>query len=253
MVRDAIARGALHAGVALLDATSGNTGIAYAMLGAAIGFDVTLVLPGNASQERKRTLEAYGATIIESDPYEGSNGAIRVAEALATESADRYFHANQYGNPANPRAHVVTTGPELWRQTAGRISHFFAGVGTSGTLMGAGSYLRQQRPDVTLIAVQPTDAFHALEGLKYLVTDIVPAIYDPTLPNGQAAVETEQAFETARELARTEGLFCGTSTGASVAAMLRHAGALALRGESAVMVAIAPDGGGKYLSTGLWS
>jgi cysteine synthase B len=253
IVEDALASGELGPHSALLDSTSGNTGIAYAMLGAAIGFEVVLVLPGSASIERKRILRAYGATIVESDPYDGSNGAIRHARALAADQPGHYFYANQYGNPANPRAHYESTGPELWRQTGGRITHLVAGLGTTGTLMGTGRFLRRAQPAVELVAVQPADAFHAIEGLKHLPTAIVPDIYDASLPDRQMAIDTDEAYEVTRELARVEGLFCGTSTGAAVAAMLRRAGELSTVGEPAVMVAIAPDGGAKYLSTGLWS
>ncbi len=254
IVRDAIARGQLGNGQILIDATSGNTGIAYAMLGAAIGFPVTLVLPGSASDERKRILAAYGASIIESDPYDGSNGAIRhVRELVATATCDvSYFYADQYRNPANPEAHVQTTGPEIWNQTGGRITHFVAGLGTTGTMMGVGTFLKAMSPAVELVAIQPAESFHGIEGLKHMPTAIVPTIYDATLPDRQLGIDTEAAFDYARLLARREGLFAGTSTGAALAGALEVAKGAISEGTPAVIVALAPDGGGKYLSTGLW-
>ncbi|MER3439522.1 MAG: cysteine synthase [Chloroflexota bacterium] len=252
IVRAAITSGELCTGKALLDATSGNTGIAYAMLGAALGFPVELVVPGSASDERKQILTAYGASLIFSDPYDGSNGAIRLARELAASHPERYFYADQYNNPANPAAHAATTGPEIWRQTGGTVTHVVAGLGTTGTLMGVGRYLKARKPGITLVAVQPSEAFHGIEGLKHLPTAIIPGIYDPSVPDVQIGIETEEAFEHTRELARCEGLFGGTSTGAALAAALRIARDAAERDDPAVIVAIAPDGGGKYLSTGLW-
>lgn len=253
IVRTALVSGELRPGKTLLDATSGNTGIAYAMLGAAIGFPVELVVPASASDERKRILAAYGARVVYSDPYDGSNGAIRTARERAANASERYFYADQYSNPANPAAHVATTGPELWRQTNGRMTHLVAGLGTTGTLMGAGRFLKGKRPDLSLVAVQPTESFHGIEGLKHLPTAIVPNIYDPAVPDLQMGVETDEAFDVTRELACSEGLFAGASTGAALAAAIDLGRDLAGRGERAVIVAIAPDGGGKYLSTGLWS
>lgn len=253
IVRAALASGELGKGKTLLDATSGNTGIAFAMLGAAIGFPVELVVPGSASDERKRILAAYGAQVVYSDPYDGSNGAIRLARERFANARERYFYADQYSNPANPAAHVAATGPEIWRQSEGRLTHLVAGLGTTGTLMGTGRYLKSRNPSVTLVAVQPTEAFHGVEGLKHLPTAIVPSIYDPGVPDVQVGIETDEAFDVARELACAEGLFAGTSTGASLAAALRLGRDLAARGERAVIVAIAPDGGGKYLSSGLWA
>ena len=252
IVQDGFRSGKLGSGQTLLDATSGNTGIAYAMLGAALGFPVELVVPGSASDERKRMLTAYGAHVMYSDPYDGSNGAIRLARELAAADTGRYFYADQYANPANPAAHERTTGPEVWFQTSGRITHFVAGLGTTGTMMGTGRFLERMNPDMELIAVQPADPFHGIEGLKHLPTAIVPAIYDETLPGLQLGVETDSAFETTRLLARTEGLFAGTSTGAALAAAIETGRAME-RSQSAVIVAIAPDGGSRYLSTGLWA
>lgn len=254
IVRDAIAHGQLGHGQTLIDATSGNTGIAYAMLGAAIGLPVTLVLPGSASDERKRILAAYGATIIESDPYDGSNGAIRhVRELVATATCDtRYYYADQYRNPANPEAHRQSTGPEIWNQTGGRITHFVAGLGTTGTMMGVGRFLKSVSPAVNLIAVQPAESFHGIEGLKHMPTAIVPTIYDESLPDRQLGIDTEASFDLTRLLARREGLFAGTSTGAALAGAITIAQEAAAEGRPAVIVALAPDGGSKYLSTGLW-
>jgi cysteine synthase B len=253
IVRDGLARGELGNGKMLLDATSGNTGIAYAMLGAAFGFPVELVVPETASSERLAMLKAYGASVILSDPYEGSNGAIRHARALYAERPDDYFYADQYSNPANPAAHFSGTGPELWQQTEGRITHFVAGLGTTGTMMGAGRYLKKQNTAVSLVGVQPAESFHGIEGLKHLPTAIVPSIYDDSVPDVQIGVDTEDAYAFARELALVEGLFAGTSTGAAVAGAVRIARELAEEEATGVIVALAPDGGGKYLSTELWS
>jgi cysteine synthase B len=253
IVRSALRRGQLGSGQVLLDATSGNTGIAYAMLGAALEIPVELIVPGSASDERKRILAAYGATVALSDPYDGSDGAIREARARAAASPDRYFYADQYNNPANPAAHEATTGPELWRQTAGGITHLVAGLGTTGTLIGAGRYLKARKPSISLVGVQPAESFHGIEGLKHLPTAIVPGIYDPGVPDRQIGIETDEAFDLVRRLARVEGFFAGTSTGAALAGSLLVARELAARGEAGVIVAIAPDGGLKYLSNGLWS
>ncbi|HEU5431340.1 MAG TPA: pyridoxal-phosphate dependent enzyme, partial [Thermomicrobiales bacterium] len=212
-----------------------------------------LVMPANASAERQRILAAYGATVIASDPYDGSNGAIRLARERAAADPTRYCYVDQYDNPANPAAHVATTGPELWRQTDGRISHLVAGLGTTGTLTGIGRALKARKPAVTLVAVQPSEPFHGIEGLKHLPSSIVPGIYDPGLPDRQLGVTTEDAFDLARQIARREGFFVGASTGAAVAAALRIGRELATAGEPGVVVAIAPDGGARYLSTGLWA
>lgn len=252
IVRQALLDGLLGSGKSLIDSTSGNTGIAYAMLGAAIGFPVTLVVPGSASEERKRILAAYGATVIESDPYEGSDGAIRHVRQLVEADPDAWVYADQYGHDANPAAHFATTGPEIWGQTAGRITHFVAGLGTTGTMMGAGRFLKSQAPGVQLVGVQPAEPFHGIEGLKHLETAIVPPIYDPALLDRQLEIDTEDAFDRGRQLAEREGLFVGTSTGAAVAGAMLLASESAEQNSPAVIVAMAPDGGGKYLSTGLW-
>ncbi len=252
-MRSALASGQLGAGRALIDSTSGNTGIAYAMLGAAIGFPVHLVVPGSASIERKQILAAYGATIVESDPYDGSDGAIRLVRELVAENPDRYYYADQYGHPANPAAHLATTGPEVWSQTEGRITHFVAGLGTTGTLMGTGRFLKGVNPAVQLVGVQPAESFHGIEGLKHLPTAITPPIYDDSVPDLQIGADTDEAFDVARALARVEGLFVGPSTGAALAAALQVGRDAVAAGEPAVIVAIGCDNGSKYLSTGLWA
>jgi cysteine synthase B len=252
IVRAALASGELQRGKVLIDSTSGNTGIAYAMLGAAIGFPVELVVPGSASIERKQILAAYGATVIESDPYASSDGAIRHVRDLVAANPDRYVYADQYGHEANPAAHFATTGPEIWKQTDGRITHFVAGLGTTGTLMGTGRYLKQQNASIHLVGVQPLESFHGIEGLKHLDTAIVPPIYDASLPDVQIGIETGDAYDHTRALARLEGIFAGTSTGAAIAAALRIGASATKAREPAVIVAIAPDNGSKYLSTALW-
>jgi cysteine synthase B len=252
IVRSALEHGSIGPDRPLIDSTSGNTGIAFAMLGASLGFPVTLVVPGSASIERKRILAAYGATVIESDPYEGSDGAIRHVQTLVDANPEAWYYANQYGNPCNPAAHYQTTGPEIWRQTEGRVTHFIAGLGTTGTLMGTGRFLTQRSATVQVVGVQPAEPFHGIEGLKHLETAIVPPIFDAAVPDRHEAVDTEDAFDFARDLARIEGIFAGTSTGAALAAASRLAHEVASAGERAVIVAIAPDNGNKYLSTGLW-
>ena len=251
ILRAAVAAGDLGAGQALIDATSGNTGIAYALLGAALDIPITLVVPGSASDERKRTLAAYGAQVIYSDPYEGSDGAIRLVREMVSEPSNRFFYADQYNNPANVAAHVSSTAPEIWSQTSGRLTHFVAALGTTGTLMGCGAFFKAHG-DVELTGVQPAEAFHGIEGLKHLLTAIVPGIYDPGLPDRVVGVETEEAFDAARALARVEGFFVGSSTGANLAAASNVARNLAEDGESAQIVVIGCDGGSRYLTTSLW-
>lgn len=258
IVRTAIERGELHGGKRLLDATSGNTGIAFAMIGAALGFGVTLCVPANVSTERKRILKAYGAEVIYTDPLESSDGAIRKARALYAQHPDRYYYADQYNNPANWQAHYETTGVEIWQQTEGRITHFVAGLGTTGTFVGVGRRLREYRRDIQLIALQPDSPFHGLEGLKHLETAIVPGIYDPTLADTNLAISTEDAYAMARRLAREEGLLVGVSAAAAVVGSLRVAEAILRdaekRGEEphAVIVTILCDSADKYLSERFW-
>jgi cysteine synthase B len=251
IIQSALATGELGSGRTLVDATSGNTGIAYAMLGAALEIPVTLVVPESASDERKRTLAAYGATVVYSDPYEGSDGAIRLVRELVANGSDRFFYADQYNNPANTAAHFASTGPEVWAQTQGRLTHLVAALGTTGTLMGAGQYLRGLAP-VQLIGVQPAEAFHGIEGLKHLPTAIVPGIFDPAVPDRIEGIDTDEAFDAARALARVEGYFAGSSTGANLAAAARLGSELATEGRSGCIVVIGCDGGSRYLTTGLW-
>ncbi len=252
IIHDALDRGTLTTDRVILDATSGNTGIAYAMLGAALGIDVELVVPGSASAERKQILAAYGAKVTLSDPYDGSNGAILLAREIAASCPNRYFYADQYNNQANPAVHERGTGPEIWRQTSGRITHFVAGLGTTGTLVGSGRFLKRANRSVELVAVQPAASFHGIEGLKHLPSAIIPGIYDPHLPDRHIGVDTEVAYDLARRLAQVEGLFAGVSTGAALAGAVSVARDLASQDARGVIVAIAPDGGSKYLSTGLW-
>jgi S-sulfo-L-cysteine synthase (O-acetyl-L-serine-dependent) len=248
IVREAERSGRLGPGVTLLDATSGNTGIAYAMLGAAKGFPVTLCLPAGASEERKRILRAYGAELVITDSAEGSDGAIRRARELYAENPRSFFYADQYNNPANPRAHYETTAPEIWAQTRGTLTHFVAGLGTSGTLMGAGRRLRELKPGVRLVAVQPDSPMHGLEGLKHMPTAIVPGIYDPNLHDELVEVETEEAQTGVRRLAREAGLLVGVSSGAALVASMRVADELT----KGVIVMVFPDGGDRYLSERFW-
>jgi cysteine synthase B len=252
MVSDAIARGLLVPGKTLLDATSGNTGIALAMLGAALGFPVLLAMPSNVSPERKQILAAYGAKVDWTDPAEGSDGAIRRARELAGNSPERFCYVDQYSNDANWMAHYHSTGPEIWRQTAGRITHFVAGLGTSGTFMGVTRRLKEMNPALQAISVQPDSPFHGLEGMKYMSGSIVPAIYNPHLANRQVEVETEAAHSMAKRLAREEGLLVGVSAAAAIVASLGIAREEAQAGREAVIVAILPDGGEKYLSERFW-
>jgi cysteine synthase B len=249
ILRQALAEGKLGKGKRLLDSTSGNMGIAYATFGAALGIPVTLVVPANASPERIAILKALGAELILSDPAEGSDGAIRIARQLASQSPDRYYYANQYDNPANWQAHYFTTGPEIYQQTNGCITHLVAGLGTSGTLIGSGRYLREVSPDVQLIAVQPSSPLHGLEGLKHMPTAIRPAIFDESILDRTILIETEEAYQMVRRLAQEEGLFVGISAGAAAAAALRLAEGL----EGGTVVTIFPDAGYKYLSDkALW-
>ena len=245
IILDAEARGLLP-GRALLDATSGNTGIAYAMLCASRGYECHLVLPGNASAERLAILRAYGATLHLTDPLEGQDGAIDEARRLAGDP--RYFHADQYNNEANPRAHTETTGPEIWRQTEGRVTHFVAGLGTTGTLMGTARFLRAKRPDLRVAAVEPSGPFHGIEGLKHLATSHVPGIFAANEAGERLSVVSERAIELTRRLARDEGLLVGGSSGAALDGALQLA---ASAQPGSVIVTIFPDGGERYLSTGL--
>ncbi len=247
IVRTAEADGRLRPGMTLLDATSGNTGIAYAMLGAARGYAVKLALPENVSPERLAILRAYGAELILTDPLDGSDGAIREARRLAAADPT-VFYADQYNNPANWQAHYLTTAEEIWRQTGGAVTHFVAGLGTSGTFTGVTRRLRELNPDVTCYAAQPDSPFNGLEGWKHMATAIVPGIYDERLADGNLTVRTEAAHAMARFLARGEGLLVGVSAAAAVVAALQVATGL----DEGVVVTVLPDSGYKYLSERFW-
>ncbi len=234
----------------ILDATSGNTGIAYAMIGAARGFKVTLALPKNASAARKKILKLYGASIIETDPMNGTDGAQIVAKELVKKFPDKYFYPDQYNNEANWKAHFATTAPEIWWQTHGQITHFVAGLGTTGTFIGTTKRLKEFNPSLQAISVQPDSPLHGLEGMKHLETAIVPGIYDAKIADENVTVETEDAQAMTRRLAREEGLFVGVSSGANVFAALRLARELE---EDAVIVTILCDGGSKYLNEDFWN
>jgi len=250
MILDGIARGLLTDGKTVLEATSGNTGIADAMIGRALGYRVALCVPGNISSERRTILEAYGAELFLTDPLEGTDGAIRNARALAAERPDVYFYPDQYSNPANWRAHFETTGPEIWEETGGRLTHFVAGVGTSGTFTGVTRFLRANDPSVRCISVEPDAPLHGLEGMKHMASAMVPPIYDPTLADGRVEVATSDAHAMCRRLAREEGLFVGPSAGANVVASL--AVARGLDGAAATIVTVFCDGGSRYLSHDFW-
>jgi len=250
MILDGEARGALTPGKTILDATSGNTGIAYAMVGAAKGYAVRLCLPDNASPERKLMLRALGADLVLTDPLEGTDGAIREARRMYAEDPDRYFYPDQYNNDANWRAHYDTTAPEIIEQTSGRLTHFVAGLGTSGTFVGTSRRLRRFNPKIRLISFQPDAAFHGLEGLKHMATAIVPGIYDPTLADEDLRISTERAHEMVRRLAREEGLLAGISSGAALAASIDVARRIDGGG---VVVTVFPDGAEKYLTDSFWS
>ena len=252
IVRDAKGRGLLTPGKILLDATSGNTGIAFAMLGAALGFPVHLAMPTSVSAERKRILRAYGAVVDWTDPDQGSDGAIRRARELAGNDPAKFYYADQYSNDANWLAHYHTTGPEIWRQTGGQITHFVAGLGTSGTFMGTSRYLKEQNPAVRVISFQPDSPFHGLEGMKHMATAIVPAIYNPHLADRDLAVETEAAYAMAKWLAHEEGILVGISAAAAVVASLHIAREEAAAGRQAVIVTVLPDSADKYLSERFW-
>ena len=240
--------GRLHRGVTILDATSGNTGIAYAMIAAARGYRLQLCVPENVTTERKRILRAFGAELVLTNPMEGSDGAIREARRRFQQDPDRYFYADQYNNEANWRAHYETTAPEILEQTDGRVTHFVAGLGTSGTFMGIGRRLRDHRRDIRLISVQPDSPLHGVEGLKHMESAIVPGIYDPALADEDVRISTERAHELTRRLATEEGLLVGVSSGAALAACLD----LAARIREGVIVTVFPDSGTRYLTERFW-
>src|SRR5438270_2132222 len=249
MILEGEAAGRLIAGKTILDATSGNTGIAYAMVGAARGYKVKLCVPENASPERKLILRALGAELVLTNPLESTDGAIREARRLYAADPDRYFYPDQYNNDANWQAHYDSTAPEIIEQTSGRLTHFVAGLGTSGTFVGTGRRLRKHSAAIKLISFQPDSAFHGLEGLKHMESAIVPGIYDPTPADDDLRIGTERAYRMVRRLAREEGLLAGISSGAAVAAMLD----VARRLTSGVLVTVFPAGAEKYLNETFWT
>lgn len=252
MILDGERSGRLNHQRVILDATSGNTGIAYAMIAASRGYRVKLCLPANASLERRRILRAYGAETVLSDPAEGSDGAIRLCRDIYGRDPEAYFYPDQYNNPANWLAHFEHTGPEIIRQSGGRLTHFVAAMGTSGTFMGVSRRLRQDLPDVQCISAQPSSGFHGLEGLKHMPTAIVPGIYDDKLADRNLWIETEDAYAMVRRLAREEGLLVGISSGCNVFSALTIAREISARGERAVIVTVLCDGADKYLSEPFW-
>lgn len=252
MIEDGERSGRLTTGKTLIDATSGNTGIAYAMIAAVKGYPVRLCLPSNASPERKRILKAYGADVVFTDPGEGSDGAIRKCRELYNADPDRYFYPDQYNNPSNWRAHYDTTGPEILAGTEGQITHFVSALGTSGTFMGVTRYLKREKPAVVCISAQPASGFHGLEGLKHMPTAIVPGIYDAALADRNLWLETDAAHDMVKRLAREEGLLVGISAAANVCGALQIARELADEGRSGTIVTVLCDSADKYLSESFW-
>ena len=254
IVTEARRTGKLVPGKMLLDATSGNTGIAYAMIGAAEGFPVTLCMPENVSRERKQILQGYGANILYTDPADGSDGAIRMARELAARHSDQYFYADQYSNDANWKAHYNTTANEIWHQTQGRLTHFVAMLGTSGTFVGTTRRLKELNPAVQCVSLQPDSSFHGIEGAKHMASAIVPRIYDPDLADRNLEISTEDAYAMARRLSRSAGLLVGVSAAAAIVGCLQVARGLRIRkGDEAVIVTILCDSGEKYLSERFWT
>jgi cysteine synthase B len=249
MLLDGIAKGLLTKGKTIIDASSGNTGIAYAMLGAALGYPVVIYLPANASEERKSFLKRYGAAIVETDPLESSDGAFLAARKEAAAHPDRYFYPDQYNNDANWKAHYQTTAPEIWKATEGKITHFIAGTGTSGTLMGTSRRLKELNPNVKAIAIQPDSPFHGIEGTKHMASTIKPGFYDERFVDGIVEVSTEEAYAAARLLVRKEGVFAGISAGANVQGALKLAGDLP---DGSLIVTVLGDSGSRYLSEKFW-
>lgn len=249
IIEEAEKSGKLNYDKIIVDSTSGNTGIAYALIGASKGYKVTLVMPLNVSEERKRIVRAFGAKIIFTDPLLGSDGAMIEAKRIVNEDPSKYFYADQYNNAANWMAHYETTGKEIWEQTGGKITHFIACLGTSGTLMGTGRRLKECNPDVQVIAVEPATSIHGLEGMKHMATSIVPTIYDKHFPDRKMAVETEDAYVAVKGLAAEEGFFVGYSSGAALIASLKVANEI----ERGLIVTIFPDRGDRYLSTSFWA
>ncbi len=248
IIQDAEQEGRLTKDKIVIDSTSGNTGIAYAMIGCVKGYKVTLVMPDNVSEERKSIVKSYGVDIVYTDPLKGSDGAIIEVGKLVSKEPDKYFFADQYNNPSNPAAHYHTTGVEIWEQTNGRVTHFVAGLGTSGTLMGTGKRLKEFNPDIQVIAIEPATPIHGLEGLKHMDTAIVPGIYDASFPDRKIKVDTENAYKMVKELGLREGLLVGYSAGAAAWAAIQVAKGL----KEGCVVVIFPDSGHHYLSTSFW-
>jgi cysteine synthase B len=248
MIEDAEKSGRLTRDKVVLDSTSGNTGIAYAWIGAVKGYKVELVVPANVSEERKKILNAFGAGVVYSNPLEGSDGAIRLAWKLYVARPETYCKLDQYNNPSNPQAHYDTTGPEIIEQTEGRVTHFVASIGTGGTVMGAGRRLKEFNKDIRVIAVEPSSPLHGLEGLKHMASSIVPGIYHEEDLDEKVPAPTEESYDMAKRLAREEGLLVGQSSGAALWGAIE----VAKRLKKGVVVVIFPDGGDKYLSTRLW-
>jgi cysteine synthase B len=248
LVQEGLRTGKLQPGKTILDSTSGNTGIALAMVGSVIHYPVELVMPGNVSIERKHIINAYGARVTYSDPLEGSDGAIRVCREILKADPEKYFKPDQYFNPMNPQAHYEHTGPEIYRQTEGKVTHLVAGIGTGGTIMGTGRYLKEVDPNIQVIAVEPDDALHGLEGLKHMATSIVPGIYHEEQLDEKIPVSTEDAYSMVYRLSQEEGVLVGQSSGAAMFAAIKVARKL----RSATIVTIFPDFGDKYLTTNLW-
>jgi S-sulfo-L-cysteine synthase (O-acetyl-L-serine-dependent) len=248
MVRDGLRSGKLHPGKTIIDSTSGNTGIALALSGAALGYPVELVMPANVSIERKKIVSAYGAKVTFSDPLEGSDGAIRLCRKIIAADPERYFKPDQYFNPVNPQAHYESTGPEIWATTQGAITHLIAGIGTGGTVMGTGRFLKERNPKIEIIAVEPDDAWHGLEGLKHMASSIVPGIYHEEALDRKISVATDVSYEMVYRLGSEEGLVVGQSSGAAMVAALQVAKEI----DAGLIVVIFPDFGDRYLSTSLW-
>ena len=248
MIMDGIKTGELTKDKIIMDSSSGNTAVAYAMIGTVLGYKVELVVPENINFERREVLRAYGAKIVNSDPFEGSDGAINLAKKLKKEHPARYFMPDQYNNPANPRAHYRTTAREIWEQTEGRVTHFLAGLGTSGTLMGTGAGLKEFSGDIQVIAMQPAEPLHGLEGLKHMPTSIVPGIYNGSFPDEIVGIGTEESYDMMKTVMDLKGFFIGHSGGAAICAVLK----LAQKLDEGVIVTVLPDSGFKYLSEGIW-
>ena len=248
MIQEGLRSGKLHAGKTIIDSTSGNTGIALALIGSVLAYPVELVMPANVSNERKAIINAYGAKVTYSDPMEGSDGAIRLCRQILQANPEKYFKPDQYFNPMNPQAHYENTGPEIYRQTNGSVTHFIAGIGTGGTVMGTGRYLKEVNPKIQVIAVEPDDALHGLEGLKHMASSIVPGIYHEEDLDDKIPVSTEDAYAMVYRLSQEEGVLVGQSSGAAMFAALKVARKL----RSGTLVTVFPDFGDKYLTTNLW-